>query len=177
MTGTCKTLDINTFNQTKEAVAKDPSLGKGAFKSETAWKDGAQAVTKARSFTIETDEPKPLGGKDAAVDPMELLLASLGSCLTIGWVTQANIRNVDFRKLKITVEAPYDLRGYLDLDENVRPGFPSIEYKVEVDSDADEDVLEEIKTAAEKSSPMFDNISNGAPIKGEISYHKGKAVV
>jgi len=100
---------------------------------------------------------------------MELLLASLGSCLTIGWVTNANKHGIDYRNLKIKVSAPFDLRGYLDLDEEVRPGFPKIDYEVEVDTDADEALLQEIKAAAEKTSPMFDNIANGAPISGTIN--------
>lgn len=170
MSGTCKSLDIETFSKTKEAVKKDPSLGKGTFKAETIWKDGAVAVSKARSFEITTDEPQPLGGGDTGIDPMELLLASLGSCLTIGWVTQANLHNIDYDNLKITVSAPYDLRGYLNLDKKVRPGFPEINYEVEVESDAEEEILQQIKKAAENTSPMFDNIANGAPISGTVNH-------
>jgi len=48
---------------------------------------------------------------------MELILASLGTCLTIGWVTQAAKRGVDFRRLEIKVEGDYDLRGYLAIDD------------------------------------------------------------
>ena len=169
MAGSCQTLNIDTYNATKEAVNNDPSKGEGKFESVTEWKDGAEAVSKARSFEITTDEPEALGGGDTAVDPMELLLASLGSCLTIGWVTNANKHGIDYRNLKIKVSAPFDLRGYLDLDEDVRPGFPKINYEVEVETDADEAVLDEIKAAAEKTSPMYDNIANGAPITGTIT--------
>jgi len=174
MAGSCKTLDIDTYNKTKEAVKEDPSKGEGKFESVTEWKDGAVAVSKARSFEITTDEPEALGGGDTAVDPMELLLASLGSCLTIGWVTNANVHGIDYKNLKITVSAPFDLRGYLDLDDNVRPGFPEIHYEVEVESDADEETLQKIKKAAEKTSPMFDNIANGAPITGELKQQVAK---
>ena len=137
MQRSCSHLDLDTMLTTKAHVAANPDDGKGAFETVTEWRDGAVAVTRARSFTIETDEPAPLGGTDSAIDPMELLLASLGTCLTIGWVTHANQRGVDFRDLKITVRAPYDLRGYLGLDRAVRPGFTRLEYDVEVDSDAD----------------------------------------
>ena len=51
----------------------------------------------------------------------------------------------------------------------MRPGFPKINYEVEVETDADEAVLDEIKAAAEKTSPMYDNIANGAPITGTIT--------
>ena len=172
MAGTCTSLDFETYSETKKAIEKDPSKGKGTFETETIWKDGAVAVNKARSFEITTDEPEPLGGGDTAVDPMELLLASLGSCLTIGWVTNANKHGIDFESLKIKVSAPFDLRGYLDIDEKVRPGFTEIDYEVEVETDADRETLESIKAAAEKNSPMFDNIANGAPISGTVRHNK-----
>jgi len=165
----CSTLDMETFAATKSHVAKNPEDGKGTFETVTEWQDGAQAVTRARSFTIQTDEPTPLGGTDTAIDPMELLLGALGSCLTIGWVTQANLRGVDYRNLKITVKAPFDLRGYMALDKDVRPGFGDLEYTVEVDSDADDAVLEEIKAASEATSPMFDNILRPTGISGKVS--------
>jgi len=165
----CTNLDAAAFAETKAAVAGDPGLGRGSFRTVTEWTDGAVAVTRARSFTLATDEPRPLGGSDSAIDPMELLLASLGTCLTIGWVTHANQRGIDFEDLKIVVEAPYDLRGYLQLDAGVRPGFLDLSYRVEVKSDADPTVLEEIKRAAEAGSPMFDNIRNPTPIAGRIA--------
>lgn len=168
MAKSCTTLDLDAFEQTKAAVTQDPSAGQGAFTTVTRWEDGARARTTARSFSIETDEPAPLGGTDAAVDPMELLLASLGTCLTIGWVTQAARRGVDFRDLSIEVEGDYDLRGYLSIDDEVRPGFGAIRYTVHVDSDADRETLEEIRHAAERTSPMFDNVLNGTRVDARI---------
>jgi len=169
MAGSCKALDIDAYNATKAHVADNPEAGKGSFSTVTEWRDGAQAVTRARSFTIETDEPAPLGGKDQQIDPMELLLASLGTCLTIGWVTQANLRGLDYRSLKIKVEAPFDLAGYLGTAPGVRPGFTEVAYTVEVDADADAATLEDIRRAAERTSPMVDNILNATAIKGAVA--------
>lgn len=107
--------------------------------------DGTRARTTARSFAIETDEPAPLGGTDQAVDPMELLLASLGTCLTIGWATQAAKRGIDFRALRI-------------------------DYTVHVDSDVTPDVLEEIRKAAERTSPTSDNVANGASVTATLRH-------
>lgn len=169
LTKTCTNLDLAAFSATRDAVAADPSVGRGAFTTVTRWEDAARARTTARSFAIETDEPAPLGGTDRAVDPMELLLASLGTCLTIGWVTQAAKRGVDFRDLTIEVRGEYDLRGYLALDDDVRPGFSEIGYSVRVDSDAPVEVLNEIRVAAERTSPMFDNVINASPIAGSVT--------
>lgn len=164
----CTNLDLEAFETTREAVSKDRSLGKGSFTTVTTWEDGARSRTIARSFTIDTDEPAPLGGTDRAIDPMELILASLGTCLSIGWVTQAAKRGVDFRRLEIKVDGDYDLRGYLAVDEKVRPGFGSLRYTVQVESDASAATLEEIRLAAEATSPMFDNILRPTAIEGRI---------
>jgi len=168
MAGSCTTLDLDAFEATRDAVAQDPSAGQGSFTTVTTWQDGARARTSARSFSIETDEPAPLGGTDAAVDPMELVLAAVGTCLNIGWVTQARKRGIDYRDLRIEVSGNYDLRGYLDLDEGTRPGFTDITYSVSVDTDASPEQLAEIKEAAERTSPMFDNVLNPTSVIGRV---------
>lgn len=167
MTKSCTTLDLDAFESTKSAVEADPTAGQGSFQTTTTWQDGARARTVARSFTIETDEPAPLGGTDQAVDPMELLLAAVGTCLTIGWVTNAARRGVDFRDLRIDVSGDYDLRGYLGIDET-RPGFGAITYTVHVDTDADDAILDDIRKAAEVGSPMVDNAANATPFRGTV---------
>jgi putative redox protein len=98
---------------------------------------------------------------------MELLLASLGTCLTIGWVTHAARRGIDFRDLRIDVTGDYDLRGYLGIDRT-RPGFAAITYTVHVDTDADDATVEEIRKAAEAGSPMTDNTANATPLVGSV---------
>lgn len=168
MTKSCFSIDLDTLNQTRDAVADDPSAGRGAFTTVTQWEDGARARTTARSFVIDTDEPTPLGGTDRAIDPMELILASVGTCLSIGWVTHAAQRGVEFRDLRIEVTGDYDLNGYLGLDESVRPGFTGISYSVHVDTDADAAVLDEILEAAQAGSPMVDNVINRTSLTGAV---------
>lgn len=173
MTATKTGLDLDAYNATKDAVSRDPSAGEGQFESVTTWSDGAIGVTRARSFEIRTDEPEALGGKDSAIDPMELLLGALGSCLTIGWATHAEKRGVNIHALEIRVTAPFDLRGYLGVNSDVRPGFSELKYEVSVDSDADPATLEEIKIAAEEGSPMFDNVLNATPTTGVVKNGSG----
>jgi putative redox protein len=168
MTRSCSTLDLDAYDATRAAVETDPETGLGSFRTVTDWVDGARARTTARSFSIETDEPSPLGGTDKAVDPMELVLAAVGTCLTIGWVTHAARRGLDFRDLRIEVEGDYDLRGYLGVGDETRPGFGRLRYTVHVDTDASETDLEDILKAAEKGSPMVDNVVNATPMEGSV---------
>jgi uncharacterized OsmC-like protein len=169
MTASCSTLNLNAFRQTRDAIAADPAVGRGRFTTTTTWEDGARARTLARTFVLKTDEPAPLGGTDEAIDPMELVLAAIGTCLTIGWVTQAAQRGLDYRSLRIDVSGDFDLRGYLALADGVRPGFGDVRYTVTVDTDAGDAVLEEIRAATEATSPMLDNVLNATPVRGAIA--------
>lgn len=168
MTHSCTTLNLESYEATKAAVLEDPAAARGSFESITTWTDGAQASTTARTFTIKTDEPTPLGGKDEHIDPMELLLAAVGSCLTIGWVTQARLRGVDFRALEIKVTGDFDLQGYLGTDAATRPGFQHLRYTVTVDTDAPSEVLDQIQKAAQVGSPMVDNVLAATPVEGTV---------
>ncbi len=165
-------VDLSAFEATRKAVASDPDIGVASFTTLTRWEDGARARTTARSFVVETDEPQPLGGTDTAVDPMELVLAAVGTCLTVGWVTQGVQRGVEYRSLEVRVTGSYDLRGYLALSGDIRPGFHTIDYTVHADCDASPQTLEEIRAAVEATSPMFDNVKNATPVKGAIAIPK-----
>src|SRR5688572_31255286 len=105
---------------------------------------------------------------------MELVLAAVGTCVTVGWVTQAVQRGVEFRSLEVQVTGSYDLQGYLALGDDVRPGFQTIDYTVHVDSDAPAQTLEEIRAAVEATSPMFDNVRNPTPVTGSIEQRQGE---
>lgn len=83
-------------------------------------------------------------------------------------MTQAAKRGIDFDDFEIDVEGELNLRGYLGLEESVRPGYTNIAYTVRLESGAPVDVLEEILRAAEQTSPMYDNILNGTPITSQL---------
>ena len=57
----------------------------------------------------------------------------------------------------------------LTLDKSIPPGFLTISYRVDVETDADPAVLEEIRAAAENGSPVTQNVLQGTPIRSEIN--------
>lgn len=163
----CFHLDIGRLREFAEVVKEDPEKAKFTFATTTTWRDGAVTETRARDNVIVADEPEVLGGTDSAPDPVEFLLASLASCVSIGLVTQAAKRGIELRDFEIDVEGDLDVRGYLG-DRGVRPGFTDIRYTVRVDAAAPTDEVAEILRTVEETSPMFDNISNGVPITSRL---------
>lgn len=167
-TKSCFTLNLDNYKDFVRSVQADPKVGRFRFSTRTEWQGGTITQTVARDRVIYADEPEPLGGQDSAADPVELLLAALNSCVSIGLVTQAASRGVGFDDFEIEVTGDLDLRGYLGLDDSVRPGYTNIEHTVWIDSDAPQSLLEEILQSAERTSPMFDNIQNGVPIRSRL---------
>lgn len=164
----CMTLNLGNYNNFLQQVQEDPAKANFSFSAKTLWKDGTVTETIARDRVIKADEPEAFGGQDSSFDPVELLLAALTSCVSIGLVTQAAKRGVDFDDFEIEVTGDLDLRGYLGLDETVRPGYTNLQYVVRVKSDTPQEVIEEILRSAERTSPMFDNIRNGVPISSRL---------
>ena len=164
----CMTLNLGNYRNFLQQVQDDPSKAHFSFSAKTLWQGGAMTETTARGRTIKADEPEAFGGKDSAADPVELLLAALTSCVSIGLVTQAAKRGVDFDDFELEVTGDLDLRGYLGLDDQIRPGYTNLSYVVRVKSDAPLEQIQELLEAAEKTSPMFDTIRNGAPITSRL---------
>ena len=53
------------------------------FKATSKLVKGLQVDTHVRNFTVRMDEPPSLGGTDTGMNPVEALLAALGSCQAI----------------------------------------------------------------------------------------------
>lgn len=164
----CLTLNLGNYQDFLRQVQEDPQKAHFRFSAKTLWQGGAVTETTARGRVIKADEPEALGGRDSAVDPVELLLAALTSCVSIGIATQAAKRGVRLDDFEIEVGGDLDLRGYFGLDESIRPGYTGIQYTVRVQSDAPAEVIEEIVRAAERTSPMLDNIRHGVPVVSRV---------
>lgn len=169
MPGSCSSINLDSWDAMSASVTSDPSVGQGSFTSVTEWQDGALARSTARTFVIETDEPEIVGGSDKGIDPLELLLAAIGSCLTIGWATRAAQRGIEFNSLTIQVDGDFDLRGFLGVAPEVRPGLTDIRFLVTVDTDASDEVIGEIHEASMAGSPVVDTVLKGTSITGSVN--------
>jgi uncharacterized OsmC-like protein len=78
----------------------------------TATMTGPQA-SEARwpSFTLKSDEPKSVGGTDAAPTPSSIFVASIGFAENVIFARQAALDGLDFESLETKVEALWDRKG------------------------------------------------------------------
>jgi uncharacterized OsmC-like protein len=164
---------FNTIN----AVKATPSIAKFNFRIQNQWVDGGRNCSTANSFygagqeqsrpkpfVMEADEPPVLLGKDSGANPVEHLLHALAACLTTSMVYHAAARGIQIEDVESTLEGDLDLRGFLDLDKNVRNGYQGIRVNFKIKADVPDEKLQEIVQLGPGYSPVFDSVTNGVPV-------------
>jgi uncharacterized OsmC-like protein len=122
----------------------------------------------ARHFKITVDEPHALGGNDDAPNPVEYILAGYAGCLNVVIHLVAKELNVKINSLKIEISGDIDPARLLGTSFNNRAGFLSIQVDIDLDSEADEIILDLLFKQVKERCPVNDNLSNITPIEYNI---------
>jgi uncharacterized OsmC-like protein len=171
-------VDVGEVEALVGAIEAEPELAKSRFQLHNTWIDGGhnrsriegfyaakQDIAHQQTFALEADEPPILAGQDKGANPVEHLLNALAACLTTTLVYHAAVRGIEIRSIESTLEGDLDLRGFLGLSSDVRPGYQNIRVKFSVDTDAEN--LERLK-ALSKLSPVFDITTKGTNVDVSI---------
>lgn len=173
-------VDVKQLEDAVEAISADPTVGQFTFWAETEWLDALKCVTvidefdqagetiSTREFTIEGDEPEQILGERTAPNAVELLLAALGSCLSVGYAANAAAMGIELNDLRFEMEGDVDLRGFLGISEDVRAGYDTIICTVYLDANASEEELVELSERVESTSPLMDTIMNEVPLETRL---------
>ncbi len=129
------------------------------FKVESTSKQGFRVDVKARRHEIIVDEPKELGGTDTGPNPIELLLASLASCLSIAIRFHASKMNIRIDEVKVDVGGELDIRGFMGV-EGVKPGLRRVEVLLRIKSPETEEKLKELVEFVEAHCPVADTLKS-----------------
>ncbi|MBP1968553.1 putative OsmC-like protein [Virgibacillus natechei] len=93
------------------------------------------------------------------MNPVELLLSSLGACQSIVARTYAKKFEIDLQNFWVELEGDIDLDGFLGKSD-VRPGFSDIRYTFHLETDAPEEKIQAYKEFIESHCPVGDTIAN-----------------
>ena len=122
----------------------------------------------ARKHGIEVDEPKGIGGGDAAASPVEYALIALASCQAITYRLWAAKLGIELEGLEIAVEGDLDLHGLFGLDDEVRPGFTAIRIDV-TPLGPEPERFRELADAVDAHCPVLDLITTPTPVERTLS--------
>jgi uncharacterized OsmC-like protein len=134
------------------------------FKAESRLKGGLSVESTAGKFTVLMDEPETLRGTDTGMNPVEMLLCSLGACQCIVARLYARAQKIEFDEFRIELEGDLDTDGFLRGKDGVRPGLSEIRYTMHIRTDAPREKVEHFAAFIKKRCPVSDVIVNSAPI-------------
>jgi len=150
-----------------EAIKANPKAANVFFKAETELQEDVRCSAKVRNFhPIIIDEPPELGGKDAGMNPVELVLVALGTCQEIMYSAYASVMGVKLDSVKVSLRGDIDLKGLFSLDDITPAGYKNISFVTNIVSDADEETLKSLIETVEKHCPVMDTLTREIPISG-----------
>ena len=172
-------IDVDALRSAAAAIREDPAKGLTRWNVTTRWMGGTRSDTSVASyeiggqrvekdFTIQVDEPLELCGTNRFPNPQETLLAALNACMTVGYVAAFALEGIELRELSIETRGDIDLRGFLGLDESVKPGYDALEYVVRVDADATPEQIERVHDLVCRTSPNRFNLSQPVPLRARL---------
>ena len=169
---------LDQLEATVKAVTTQPELARFEFRSKTRWQQGGQSETRIQSFygtghedssrtepfVMVSDEPAVLLGTNKGPNAVELVLAALASCLSVGIAYNAAARGIALRTLTVNISGTLDLQAFLGLSDTVRPGYEGIQVRYHLESDATPDQISALLMHVEKTSPVLDVIRYPVPV-------------
>ncbi|MET1257177.1 OsmC family protein [Aliikangiella maris] len=121
------------LTRTISQLEENPSHSLVAFSANTRLEEGVRCSANVRDFpTMYIDEPEDLGGQNSAMNPVELLLVSLGTCQEIMYAAYAAVLGIQLDSVKVELKGKLDLRGLFGLAEGVPAGYREIHYVTKV---------------------------------------------
>ncbi|HXF56929.1 MAG TPA: OsmC family protein [Actinomycetota bacterium] len=172
-------VDVERLVQTIDAIKEDANLARFTFRTTTSWESGSTSraeiasfahagseAAHARTHVLVGSEPEVLLGGDRGPNAVELVLAALGFCYSVGFVYNAAALGIELDELSYEVEGDLDLRRFVGIEEGPRAGFTEIRVKGRVRArNATREQLEELCRYVQATSPVGDVLQNPVPVR------------
>lgn len=127
--------------------------------------EGLRCVIEDGPWKFSADMPAKAGGEETAPTPGALGRGALASCYAMSIVAWAARRQIPIESVQVEVQADFDARGELGMDDSIPPGYQEVRYVISVDSPAPADEVAELIEVADRYSPYVDVFARGQSMK------------
>ncbi|NLI22323.1 MAG: OsmC family protein [Clostridiales bacterium] len=134
----------------------------------TATKGESAVVTvQARNHSIVIDEPAGQGGTDMGMNPVELLLSSIASCLALTLSIYSEAMGVKAQNIEIGVEGLIDSAG-MKGSRKASPGLKKIQVTVNAQSNVEPETFQQVVDLVLLRCPVEDSVAHGVAFEEPI---------
>jgi len=174
-------VNVTRLFKTIDSIKENGEIAKFNFHAQNTWIQGTKnrttvneyygackTHTRSKPHVFVKDEPQILLGQDNGANPVEYLLAGLAGCVTTSLVCHAAARGIKIDSIESTLEGNIDLRGLLQIDKSVNPGYQGINISFKIESDASDETLQELIELAKNVSPVANTVSRPTPVSVKL---------
>ena len=175
-------VNVPALLEARTALSQTPEVADFTFRASNEWIHGVHSKSTIEQFdglgttmshknvhTYEADHPECFAATDNAPTPVEFVLVGLARCLTAGVAAVAEMRGIQVRSVKATIEGDMNVLGVLGADPEIRNGFTNIRVNYTIDADCPAADLEALVAQSQKRSAVFDALTNPTNVTVEVA--------
>jgi uncharacterized OsmC-like protein len=151
-----------------KALKLRPSIGRGTATTVVRMRDGTTCDIEDGGWKLVADEMPGDGGNGLGPDPGVLGRAALGSCIAIGYVMWAAVREIPLDSVEVIVEADYDAAPLFGVNDSSPPGWSAMRYRAVISSPAPEEAVRELVEYADRHSSLLGSFERAVPVTREL---------
>jgi len=151
-------VNVDALNQTIAKASDDPAAVKQTVTFDGEWQTsgGPQftasiPVPGGDPVIFQADFPLPMGGTGSAPNPLAYCFWGGMACYAMTYAQEAAKQGIPLRGLRARAEAEVDQSRALGVTDN--PPVQRIDWYLDVDADAPQDKLDELKQLADTQCP------------------------
>lgn len=124
---------------------------------------GLQVDVHSRGVHTTIDEPESLGGTNTGMNPVELVLSSLGTSLQATAAALAPANKFNYEHMTVNLEGDLDAAGFMG-DPDIRNGFQEIRYQLQFKTQASQEECGRFADLVAANCPVEDMLRNGVTV-------------
>jgi uncharacterized OsmC-like protein len=149
------------FERKARAIARRPAFARSVGQARIHLGNGLACDVEHEDRKLLVDQPASEGGGGAGPPPDDLMRASIGASLAMGYRLWGARLGVAIDAVDVEMTCEYDLRGQLGVADDVTAGWQSVRFDVTIASAAPEEDVRHVVDRANRLSPMLANLALG----------------
>lgn len=159
---------------TINAIQETPSIANVVFRADTHWEEDVRCRVNIKDFPpMMIDEPPELGGQDSAPNPVELVLAALGTCQEIMYSAYASVMGVQLDSVSVSAKGYLDLHGLFGMKEDVPAGYQRVTFETKLNCTASDEDIQALIDTVESHCPVLDILTTAQQVTGTVIINDG----
>jgi uncharacterized OsmC-like protein len=153
----------------KQKVGDDPARAVIHLRAEGRMEGGTRVELRSGAFEFAADEPVSVGGTGTAPNPVQMALATLGSCQAITYRYWAEELGLRLDGVTVTVEADFDMGAFFGFPGAGTPAPSNVRCSVVLDGPEPAARYRELAAAVDEHCPLLDLFSRPVPVERTVT--------